>query len=86
MHGEIMSNDWFNIFLNLEFKKMNQEYLMINAKKTLSVNQAYDVWQADPTITTLRTTAKPISDIAFPAITICGQGSIGEVRNINNEV
>ena len=33
-------------------------------------------------MTTLRTTAKPISNIAFPAITICGQGSISEVRSI----
>ena len=41
--------------------------------------QAYIDWQAHPTLNSLETTGLPISDIDFPAITICGQGSIYEV-------
>ena len=56
-----------------------EEHCVLTNQKLLSITQAYDAWQQEPTVTTLRTTAKPISDIAFPAITICGQGSISEV-------
>ena len=41
--------------------------------------QAYIDWQTHPTLNSLETTGLPISDIDFPAITICGQGSIYEV-------
>ena len=45
------------------------------------IPQAYADWQDDPTVSTLRTTGMPISNIDFPSITICGQGSIREVIN-----
>ena len=35
---------------------------------------AYTNWQEDPIITSVRTTALPIEDLEYPAITICGQG------------
>ena len=35
--------------------------------------------QEDPVITYLKTTSLPIEDVAFPAITICGQGLVKEV-------
>ena len=41
--------------------------------------QAYETWQDNPVLTSLHTTGLPISEIDFPAITICGQGSIYEV-------
>ena len=37
--------------------------------------QAYETWQDNPVLTSLHTTGLPISEIDFPAITICGQGS-----------
>ena len=40
---------------------------------------AYHEWQGNPVLTSVRTTGKPISEIDFPAITICSQGSIIEV-------
>ena len=43
------------------------------------LKQAYIHWQENPTLNSLQTTGLPISDIDFPAITICGQGSIFEV-------
>ena len=44
-----------------------------------SIFQAYEDWQSHPTINHLQTTGLPLSDIDFPSITICGQGSIYEV-------
>ena len=41
--------------------------------------QVYDAWQSDPTVTYLQTAGGPLTDIDFPSITICGQGSISEV-------
>ena len=41
--------------------------------------KAYNDWQDNPVLTTVSTTAMPISEIEFPAITICGQGSVSEV-------
>ena len=41
--------------------------------------KAYDEWVDSPVLTSLHTTAKPISEIEFPSITICGQGSVKEV-------
>ena len=38
--------------------------------------ESYINWQEDPIITTVSTTALPVSDIDFPAITICGLGTI----------
>ena len=34
---------------------------------------AYQAWEDDPIITTVSTTALPIHDLEYPAITICGQ-------------
>ncbi len=36
---------------------------------------AYYQWQDNPVLTTVRTSAYPVSNIEFPAVTICGQGS-----------
>ena len=35
---------------------------------------AYSDWQTNPVLTTVKTSALPIKDIAFPAVTICSQG------------
>jgi hypothetical protein len=35
---------------------------------------AYSNWQDNPIITTVKTSALPIKDIEFPAVTICSQG------------
>ena len=45
----------------------------------IKIIQAYTEWQEKPIVATLVTTGKPISDIEFPAITICGQGTNDEV-------
>ena len=45
--------------------------------------QAYITWQDNQVLTTLHTTGLPISEIDFPAITICGQGSIYEVNKLH---
>ncbi len=36
---------------------------------------AYYSWQDDPVLTTVKTSAYPVTDIEFPAVTICGHGS-----------
>ena len=48
--------------------------------KQIRILQAYVDWQDNPVLTSVRTTGLPISEIEFPAITICGQGSIYEVK------
>ena len=45
------------------------------------MRQAYISWEENPTLNSLLTTGLPIADIDFPAITICGEGSIQEVTN-----
>ena len=35
---------------------------------------AYQDWQDNPVMTTIKTAALPIKEINFPAVTICGQG------------
>ena len=35
---------------------------------------AYQDWIDNPVMTTIKTSALPIKDISFPAVTICGQG------------
>jgi hypothetical protein len=35
---------------------------------------AYSDWQATPVLTTVKTSALPIKNIEFPAVTICSQG------------
>ena len=37
-------------------------------------------WENQPVMTSLETTGKDIAGLDFPAITICSQGSISEVR------
>ena len=46
-----------------------------------STNKTYIEWQASPTITTINTTAYPIKNVEFPAITICSQGAAKDVMN-----
>ena len=36
---------------------------------------AYYQWQDNPVLTTVKTSAYSVSNIEFPAITICGKGS-----------
>jgi hypothetical protein len=36
--------------------------------------EAYNDWQDNLVLTTINTTAYPITNIEFPAVTICGQG------------
>ena len=38
------------------------------------VYQSYNTWQDNQVITALKTVAKPVTEIGFPAITICGIG------------
>ena len=38
------------------------------------INTSYTSWQDNQVITTLKTTTKPITDLDFPAITICAAG------------
>ena len=40
-----------------------------------STIQTWNEWQDNPIITTINTTAYPIQNIEFPAITICSQGT-----------
>jgi hypothetical protein len=34
---------------------------------------SYKAWQSNPVVTTVKTTAFPVKNLDFPAITICGQ-------------
>ena len=43
--------------------------------------QLYSQWKNDPVVTSLDTVKLPISEIEFPAITICPQGSVNEIMN-----
>ena len=36
--------------------------------------ESYNQWQERPVITTLKNTAKPVTEIPFPTVTICGSG------------
>ena len=38
------------------------------------VNDSYNTWQNNQVITALSTVAKPVTEVGFPAITICGTG------------
>ena len=40
----------------------------------MSPARSYSDWQSDQVITTLKTTAKPVTDLAFPTVTICAAG------------
>ena len=42
----------------------------------------YTDWQDNPTITTINTTAYPIKNVEFPAITICSQGAAKDVLDM----
>ena len=44
------------------------------------LKQTYNDWVEYPTLNSLKTTGMPISEIDFPAITICGHGSLDAVR------
>ena len=41
--------------------------------------EMYVQWQDNPTTTTVNTTAYPIKNVEFPAITICSQGSAKDI-------
>ena len=50
--------------------------LSITAFQMLSLRKQ---WEANPVITNLETIALPIEEIAFPAVTICPQGSVKDI-------
>ena len=41
---------------------------------TFSSTRSYSDWQSDQVITTLKTTARPVTDLAFPTVTVCAAG------------
>ena len=43
------------------------------------VNTSYTDWKDHPVITTLKTTTKPVTDLNFPAITVCADGKTLEL-------
>ena len=38
------------------------------------ISSTYTSWQTNQVITTLKTTTKPVTDMEFPSVTICGNG------------
>ena len=66
------------LWLQGQFAKPHLQLDQLNSH--CSVFQAYNDWQDNPVLTTVQTTGMPISKIDFPAITICSQGTINEVR------
>ena len=38
------------------------------------VRESYIMWQKEPVITTLKSVGKPVTEIAFPTVTICSPG------------
>ena len=49
-------------------------FLASTALATILVFSSYNEWQNNQVVTTLKTVAKPVTDLEFPAITICGAG------------
>ena len=49
---------------------------------TFSSTRSYSDWQSDQVITTLKTTAKPVTDLAFPTVTVCAAGL--HMENVKN--
>ena len=41
-------------------------------------------WQGEQVVTTLKNTAKPVTDVPFPAVTICGSGI--HMSNVENKI
>ena len=56
-------------------------HILIFTHSIYSTFKTYIEWQANPTITTIDTTAYPIKNVEFPAITICSQGSAKDVMD-----
>ena len=71
------------IIMSVDVSK--QKEVGVHCTNTIhSIIQAYIQWDNNPVLTSLHTTAKPISELDFPSITICGQGSISEVRQLHD--
>ena len=49
-------------------------FVASTALATLLVLRSYNEWQNNQVVTTLKTVAKPVTDLEFPAVTICGAG------------
>ena len=49
-------------------------FLASTALAIYLVLRSYNEWQTNQVVTTLKTVAKPVTDLEFPAITICGAG------------
>ena len=52
-----------------------------NISSIFSTVQTYKEWKENPIMTTVNTTAYPIKNIDFPAITICSQGASKDVMD-----
>ena len=66
----------------MPFPTFSYKVFFINhtaSNREFLLKKAYNDWQDNPVLTSVSTTAMPIAEIEFPAITICGQGSIAEV-------
>ena len=66
------------VYLSIQVRHFKY-YLPGSTSSYLLSTKVYEDWLEDPVLTTIKTTTKPISEIDFPSITICGQGTIDEV-------
>ena len=53
-----------------------------NISSIFSTVQTYKEWKDNPIMTTVNTTAYPIKNIDFPAITICSQGASKDIMDV----
>ena len=56
-------------------------YLFFHTFSIYSTYISYKDWKDNPIITTVNTTAYPIEDIDYPAITICSQGATEDIMD-----
>ena len=86
-HGPFLRFLWLAVVLGMAamgvYLSIQVRYFKFHIPGLLSSNllstKVYEDWLEDPVLTTIKTTTKPISEIDFPSITICGQGTIDEV-------
>ena len=72
IHGiGYMANDSMN---HLERIIWFVVFIASTSLATYLVLRSYNEWQTNQVVTTLKTVAKPVTDLEFPAITICGAG------------
>ena len=69
---------------NLEHSRISRIWWMVFVTAALIATsfQVWSIWsesEDNPIVTTLETTSYPIEEIDFPAVTLCPQGSVGEI-------